>query len=104
MTDPKGQVTLLTTHDRRPVLRGRLSPDVAAALRAARHRLLRASSPEYVARRVGISVNHLYKLERGERAPSLVVARALIVVLDLPLDVAQALVDEARADAGLSRS
>jgi DNA-binding XRE family transcriptional regulator len=103
MTDPLGQVTLLATQGTRPVERGRLSPDVAAALRAARHRL-RTRSPEHVARKVGISVHHLYKLERGERAPSLVVARALIVVLDLPLDVAQALVDESRVNAGLSRS
>ncbi len=103
VTDPKGQVTLLPTQGPRPVERGRLSPAVGAALRAARHRL-RTSSPEHVARRAGISVNHLYKLERGQRAPSLVVARALIVVLDLPIDVAQALVDEARLNVGLSRS
>ncbi len=101
MSDPKGQVTLLGTQGTRPVTRGRLSPDVAAALRAARHRL-RTSSREVVARQVGISAAHLAKLERGERAPSLVVARALIVVLDLPLDVAQALVDESVTDSGRS--
>lgn len=103
MTDPEGQVTILATQGERATERGRLSPEVGAALRAARHRL-RDRSPESVARKVGISVPHLYKLERGDRAPSLVVARALIVVLDLPIDVAQALVDEARAGVGLSRS
>ena len=56
-----------------------------------------------VAYRVGISKRHLYGLEVGYRAPSKVVARRLWMVLDLPMDEAQALLAEAVGDAGLSR-
>ncbi len=102
VTDPKAQVTLLATPGRGYVERGALSPGVAGALRAARQQV-GAFSAEKVARKAGISIGHLYDLERGRRRPSLVVARALIVVLDLPIDVAQALVEESAADAGQSR-
>lgn len=84
-----------------PRERRHLSPAVGASLRRARQR--QARTAEVTARSAGISLAFLRALERGDRAPSLHTARALIVTLDLSLDEAQALVDEAVPDAGRSR-
>jgi transcriptional regulator with XRE-family HTH domain len=78
-----------------------LTPAVAAQLQAARRR--QGRSVEDVARSADVSPSFVRKLEQGQRAPSLVTARALIVVLALPLDVAQALVEQSAPDAGRSR-
>lgn len=78
-----------------------LSADVGASLRRARQR--QARTAEATAQRAGISVAFLRALERGDRAPSLHTARALIATLPLTIDEAQALVDESAPDAGRSR-
>jgi transcriptional regulator with XRE-family HTH domain len=95
------QSTMLATPGTRRRERRHLSPDVGASLRRARQRQSRTA--EVAARRAGISVAFLRALERGDRAPSLHTARALIATLDLTLDEAQALVDESVPDAGRSR-
>jgi transcriptional regulator with XRE-family HTH domain len=96
--DTKEQPTLLAT----PRNRRHLSADVGASLRRARRR--QDGTTEATARRAGISATFLRALERGDRAPSLHTARALITTLDLSLDEAEALVAEAVPDAGRSRS
>lgn len=78
-----------------------LTPAVAAHLRAARRR--QGRSVEDVARDADVSPSFVRKLEQGQRAPSLVTARALIVSLAVPLDVAQTLVEQSAPDAGRSR-
>jgi transcriptional regulator with XRE-family HTH domain len=78
-----------------------LTPAVAAQLQAARRR--QGRSVEDVARSADVSPSFVRKLEQGQRAPSLVTARALIVSLALPVDVAQALVEQSAPDAGRSR-
>lgn len=51
-----------------------------------------------------VSVSHLRAIEKGRRAPSLVVARAIIDAMPgLPPDVAAALWNESVPDAGRSR-
>ncbi len=78
-----------------------LTPAVAAQLQAARRR--QGRSVEDVARSADVSPSLVRKLEQGQRAPSLVTARALIASLALPSDVAQALVEQSAPDAGRSR-
>lgn len=80
--------------------RRRLPPPVGAELRRAR-RARRVTAQE-VADEVGITRNYLGMLERGERAPSRVVAAELVRVLDLRGEVAEALHRSAVPDAGRS--
>lgn len=48
-------------------------------------RLARGLSQERLAERAGVSVEHVARVERGEKSPSLRVARSLAAALDVPL-------------------
>lgn len=100
--DPKEPAPLLATHGRGAFTRRALSPGVGAELRAARRRA--GWSSLVAAERVGISGTYLRALERGERCPSTITARALIDALRLPPDLAADLMAEAVPDAGQSRT
>jgi ribosome-binding protein aMBF1 (putative translation factor) len=105
IVDPKRQVPMLVTPGagtRVRRVRAVLSPEVAAILRAARLRQGRTAAQ--VAAEVGVSDRTVRGLERPDRAPSKVVARRLWVALELSMDEAQSLLDEAIGDAGLSRT
>jgi DNA-binding XRE family transcriptional regulator len=73
---------------------------VAWQLRQAR---LRAGlTQEQLGHRVGVTKPTVCRLERAERAPSVVIARALIASLRLPDDLAAALLAASVPDAGWS--
>jgi ribosome-binding protein aMBF1 (putative translation factor) len=101
MTDARDDGPLLVTERTSVRERQTLSPEVAAMLRAAHRR--QGWSAKAVAEQAGISASHVWSLESGRRAPSQAVARALLVILDLSLDEAEALVAEAQPDVGWSR-
>lgn len=99
--DPMEQPPILKTQRRDAITRHALSPEVGAMLRAARRR--QGWTAERVARNVGVGVDHLYDLERGRRAPSKRVARALWMVLDLSMEEAEALIAESVGEPGWGR-
>ena len=74
-------------------IRGELSPEVGAALKAARNRL--GLSLRNAARRAEICNGHLCNLEQARRRPSVTVALRLAAVLQLDEETAMALLDEA---------
>src|SRR4051812_45553519 len=82
--------------------RHRLPVAVGARLRATRRS--RGMSSDAVARAIDVSAAYVRLLELGRRAPSVVVACALIDVLEMPDDVATLLMAHAVSDAGRSRS
>jgi len=77
-----------------------LSASAAAELRNARRR--QGLSLRALEARTGISFGYLGMLERGQRAPSVEVAQALVAGLRMAPDAAARLMAEAVPDAGRS--